>query len=180
LAVLASGFFSLLFHATEQGSYDIMPGVSVDHMIPPSATVNGILSDDLLSFLTAQTKLLLKLDEVAAVLLVALLLKAIFDAAKPNLSPAHRVLGALSFPFLRFPLSTFSALACLIASDFFLAGAPHVILHSLWHMQAFALFERIMTKLDKVVEIHSPQHSPARHSSLSRPRHGSYDEFKLS
>lgn len=179
LAVVLSGSLSFLFHATEHGSYKLFGFYAVDHKLPPpSPLIRALLPPPFLAFCEANTATLLLLDELAAIFLMALLVRAIFDKGKDYLPPRDRLLGALLFVPTRYPISTSCSLLCLLVSDLLLTGTPHALAHSLWHVQAFSLLERVLTKIDRPHHPHSPL------ASLARPRNrsgsGGLDELKLS
>ena len=129
LVLLSSGLASFLFHATENGAYNItgIVTLTMDHEVGGDGyIVEMLLPGNLLKWGRANTAILLKVDEVLAVLaVVAVLLTPNFIALKPLLRNSL--------------LSIIGALALLVSSDFYLTGNMHAIVHSAWHVMAFNL-----------------------------------------
>ena len=135
--ILLSGLSSFAFHATENGSY-IYHGLEIDHKVDDSWILEHIFPPELLAFGKANTNNLLILDEAFAVLLILAVLIEI----------------SFSFSILKKRSARiFFALATLLISDFLLDGFCHAILHSAWHLQAFALLHCLLEDNDKVVGV---------------------------
>jgi len=149
--LLASGCASFIFHATENGAYQILPGLVVDHNVPRSSNIDAILyNEPVRTWCEMNTKVLLKIDEMFALLMIAQVVHAVFLKGKPHLKKRARFLGAVLFPLQRFPVLATSAIVSLAVSDLLLDGTPHALLHSLWHVLAFTMVEKVLTKIDRV------------------------------
>jgi hypothetical protein len=135
-ALFLASVLSLAFHATEGDEVHLVGGLlTVRHGLDDGLLVGRIVANapactrEWFHVARRNTDVMLAIDEIGA-------LAAFATTCAACGGPRATLSTALS---PRFRFATVVAAVAIIASDLVLSGAPHAVLHAVWHVIAFTL-----------------------------------------